>query len=130
MKRPTATQLQQALGKRFEKIEWSDSSGSDCDALLDPSYSVLLYFDAEHWCVERVQSFDDPSVGIFGQIEPLDASCPQRFPEDGFAAALNTFMYVSALAEADARCEAVAEWLHSAEQEAAEREAAIVDMEG
>ena len=102
-----------ALPARFSTVvPWSSDAGDDCSAVR--GQCCVLYFDEQYklWFVQKYTTFDDASVGIFGEVEP--GNCV--FGDSDVVSAMRAFMTMEAEAEADERCAMFKQWLSSAER--------------
>lgn len=114
IKQPTLEEVRKAMPSRFrETTAWSTEDGEDCLAIRGSHH--VLYFEKTHvlcWVIQGYVTFDDPTVGIFGQEEPDDVA----FSCDDVYAAMKQFIVLEADLEADDFTSNFAEWLQSAER--------------
>lgn len=112
-KQPTLEEIREAMPPRFQgTVEWSTEDGEDCAAIRGEHH--VLYFEKTHvlcWVIQGYVTFDDPSVGIFGQEEPADVV----FSTDDPCAAIMRFITLESEAEAYEFAASFGDWLQSAE---------------
>ena len=117
-KTPTIDRVSSILGKRFNVIDWSMANGNDCKSILGMRDSCVLFFEPGEkpmWFVQRTHAYDDPSVGIFGAIEPDEIVA--EFDADETIDAVRRFLAVSAEADEQATIEHLYEQMTLDEQD-------------